>query len=104
MNEAFYMILAFIAGLLLGALFFGGLWLTVRKTLTAKAPALWLIIGFFIRISITLIGFYFVSRDSWQRLLICLLGFIIARLIMMQWTKKIEQKKEVLNIKNDHEA
>ena len=103
MNEVWYMILAFIAGTVLGALFFGGLWLTVKKCLTAKAPIVWVIGSFFVRVSITLIGFYWVSKDSWQRLLICLLGFIVARIVIIKFVKRREQK-ETLNIEANHEA
>ncbi len=92
MNEVLFMILAFIMGLILGALFFGGLWFTVKKTITAKIPAIWAIGSFFLRVSVVLIGFYFVSDGSWQRLLICLVGFILARFIVTYLTKP---KKEV---------
>ena len=47
MNETVNMILAFIAGLALGTLFFGGLWFTVKKAVTAKIPALWIFTSFF---------------------------------------------------------
>ncbi len=104
MNEVWHIILVFAAGIILGTLFFGGLWLTVKKSITAKSPALWLIGGFFIRINMVLIGFYYVSGDSWQRLLICLLGFIIARMIVMQLTKTYEQRNISLNIETNHEA
>jgi F1F0 ATPase subunit 2 len=89
MNDTLLMILAFIAGLALGTLFFGGLWFTVKKTVTAKIPAIWFLGSFFLRVSIVLIGFYFVSNGSWQRLLICLLGFVVARFIVMYFTKSI---------------
>ncbi len=100
MNEVWYMIIAFIVGITLGTLFFGGLWLTVKKSVTAKTPALWLAGGFFIRMSMVLVGFYYVSRDNWQRLLICLLGFIIARMIVMKLTKRYEQKEYVTKNRN----
>ncbi len=92
MNETLLMILAFIAGLALGALFFGGLWFTVKKTIAAKTPAIWAIGSFFLRVSIVMIGFYFVAQGSWQRILICLLGFIVARFIVTYLTKP---KKEI---------
>ncbi len=97
MNEILFMILAFIAGLALGALFFGGLWFTVKKTITAKMPAIWVISSFFLRVSIVLIGFYFVAQGSWQRLIICLVGFIAARFLVTYLTKsiKLNNKKEV---------
>ena len=92
MNEILIIILAFIAGLALGAIFFGGLWFTVKKSITAKTPAIWIISSFFLRISIVLVGFYFISSGSWQRLLVCLLGFIIARIIITHFTKSIKIK------------
>ena len=95
MNETLLMILAFIAGLALGALFFGGLWFTVKKTIAAKTPAIWAIGSFFLRVSIVMIGFYFVAQGSWQRILICLLGFIEARFIVTYLTKPV--KKEVFH-------
>ena len=61
--------LALAAGLLLGAFFFGGLWWTVRKGMSAKRPALWFFGSLLLRMSIALAGFYFVSDGHWDRLL-----------------------------------
>lgn len=36
--------------------------------------------------SIALTGFYVVSGGHWERLLVCLLGFFLARLILMRLT------------------
>ena len=44
------MVLIFIAGLALGTVFFGGLWLTVRKAVVSKKPAM-LIFGSFVFIA-----------------------------------------------------
>ena len=82
MNELLIGALAWLAGLLLGGIFFGGLWWTVRKSLSSQRPALWLLPSLLLRMSITLAGFYFVSDGHWQRWLLCLLGFIMARLIV----------------------
>ncbi len=103
MNETAYMILSFIAGLALGALFFGGLWFTVKKAVNAKIPALWIFISFFFRISITLVGFYFVSSGDWKRLLICVAGFILARTLVIHFTKLIDEK-QILKKEGSHEA
>jgi F1F0 ATPase subunit 2 len=86
MNELMLSALALLAGILLGALFFGGLWWTVLKGLSAKRPALLFIASMLVRTSIALAGFYFVSGGDWKRLLACLLGFIIARLIITRLT------------------
>lgn len=82
MNDELNLFLACFAGLLLGTVFFGGLWWTVRKCLTTPHPALWLLGSALVRMSITLAGFYLVSDGKWERLLACLLGFITARLIV----------------------
>ena len=71
--------LALVAGVLLGAVFFGGLWWTVRKGVSSKRPALWFFGSLLLRMSIALAGFYFVSGGHWERLLVCLLGFVVAR-------------------------
>jgi F1F0 ATPase subunit 2 len=41
MNEILNLILALVAGFLLGAFFFGGLWWTVQKGLSSRRPELW---------------------------------------------------------------
>jgi len=35
---------------------------------------------------VALSGFYLVGRDSWERLVVCLAGFLIARLIVTRLT------------------
>ena len=87
MNEFLFLVLALVAGLLLGAIFFGGLWWTVRKGVLSKHPALWFLGSMLVRMSIVLLGFYFVGRGDWQRLVACLFGFIIARFIVMWLTR-----------------
>ncbi len=85
-----YLAAAFLGGLGLGAIFFGGLWLTIKKSVASRTPALWILISFFFRVSITLAGFYFIASGSWQRLVIALPGFIIARFLVFGVTKRIE--------------
>jgi F1F0 ATPase subunit 2 len=86
MSEIMLPALALLAGILLGAMFFGGMWWTVLKGVSARQPALWFIVSLLLRTSIILVGFYFVSGADWKRLLVCLLGFIIARLIITRLT------------------
>ena len=82
MNETLMLVLAWAAGGGLGAIFFGGLWWTVRKGVLSKHPALWFFGSLLVRMSIALAGFYFVGRGHWERLVACLLGFIMARFIV----------------------
>ena len=101
MNETLIMILIFIAGLALGTLFFGGLWLTVRKALTSAKPALLMLGSFVIRIAVVLIGFYFIGAGDWQRLLMLLAGFVIARFFVIHFTKT---KQTIVKKEVSHEA
>jgi len=84
MNEVLTLALALalLVGLLLGAIFFGGLWWTVRKGVSSQRPALLFLGSLLLRTGIVIAGFYVVSDGHWQRLLACLLGFAIARLIV----------------------
>ncbi len=87
------MVVATLAGMLLGILFFGGLWFTVKKTFTTKIPALWIFGSFMLRIGIALAGFYFIGSGNWKKMLGSLVGFIIARFVVIHFTKSIDQKK-----------
>ena len=86
MNEPLTLVLAILAGAGLGTVFFGGLWWTVRKGVSSKQPALWFFGSLLLRMSIALAGFYFVSGGHWERLLACLLGFVIARFTVTRLT------------------
>lgn len=102
MNEILYMILAFIVGIALGMLFFGGLWYTVKKAVTTKLPSLWFFMSFFLRVTVVLIGFYYIAPGGWQPLVISLLGFIVARAVVTQLTKSMDKKQ--LKTEVYHEA
>lgn len=78
---------AFVAGIVLGAFYFGGLWWTVRKGVVSTRPALWFLGSTILRTGLVLVGFYFVGRGHWERLLVCLLGFIICRVLIMRLTR-----------------
>ena len=93
MSEALYVVLAAGAGVLLGAFFFGGLWWTIKTGVSFTHPALLFIASMIIRISVVLAGFYFVACCRWERFLGCLVGFIIARIIVMRLTKPSIEKQ-----------
>ena len=87
MNDILPLVMAGIAGLLLGVLFFGGLWVTVYKGATSERPALWFFGSFILRMSVALSGFYLVSGGHWLRMLTCLLGFALGRILVMRLTR-----------------
>ena len=64
MNEFLSLAPPLAAGLLLGAIFFGGLWWTVSKGVSSERPALWFFGSMLLRMSIALAGFYFVGGET----------------------------------------
>ena len=91
MNETLTLASAFVTGVLLGAMFFGGLWWTVRKGVSSEQPALWFFGSLLLRTSFALAGIYLVGRGHWERLLVCLLGFVVARIIVTRLTRAAEK-------------
>jgi F1F0 ATPase subunit 2 len=90
-NETLTLILALVTGVLLGAMFFGGLWWTVQKVISSKWSAHWIFGSLLLRTSIALSGFYFIAHGHWERLMVCLFGFIIARFIVTWFTRATEK-------------
>jgi F1F0 ATPase subunit 2 len=80
------LMLSGVAGLALGAVFFGGLWWTLRKSLESRRPALWLLGSLLVRMSLVLVGLYLVSGGQWERLLAGLAGVIGARFLVLRLT------------------
>jgi F1F0 ATPase subunit 2 len=89
MNSTLALLLALLSGILLGVIFFGGLWWTVRRGLLSPVPALWFSASSLIRTAMALGGFYVVSQGEWRRLLACLLGFFLARIVVMYVSGKL---------------
>jgi F1F0 ATPase subunit 2 len=102
MSEALRLVLPLLAGVLLGAMFFGGLWWTVRKGVLSQRPVLWFFGSSLLRTSIALAGFYFVSGGHWESLLLCLLGFVMARLIVAWLTPPPERNQAGLAREASH--
>lgn len=94
------LLIVWFVGLGLGVFFFGGLWWTVRKGLFFAHPALWMLSSLLLRMGFTVGGFYLVLLNdavgaAWQRLLLCLLGFLTARLLITHGTRALEAKSDV---------
>ncbi len=74
-------------GMTLGLLYFGGLWLTVRRIGEVQHQALLMISSFFMRNLLVVAGFYPVVLQGWQPAVICLTGFIPIRFVLIRWIK-----------------
>lgn len=100
MNEILLKTMILAGGFVLGTFFFGGLWFTIKKALSSKKPILWFLGSLGLRAGITLAGFYYIALGNWMNLLLCLFGFITARLLVLRLTKArhtkpCELKKEI---------
>lgn len=103
MNELQTLVLAPIAGMLLGTFFFAGLWWTVKKGVASQRPVLWFFGSLVIRTGITIAGFYIVALGHWERAIMCLIGFIIARAIITRSVRTSATNQVHLAKEGNHE-
>jgi F1F0 ATPase subunit 2 len=76
-------LLAFAAiGAMIGALYFGRLWLRFRELPRLDHPMLWLLASTFARLGLVLAAFLLLSHGQWARLVACLLGLVAAWLYL----------------------
>ena len=78
MSEPLPVFAVLLCGALLGAVFYGGLWWTVRR-IPSRAPGLWLVGSFLVRTVLVLSGFLIVTRGDWRGMLAVLAGFLTGR-------------------------
>ena len=96
MTEFLFLAVPLAAGLLLGAIFFGGLWWTVIHAVSSRRPALWFLGSKLLRMGVALGGFYLVGGGRWERWLLCLLGCVLARLVTWWLTRSAAQSRAAL--------
>ena len=68
-----------VAGCVLGAAFYAGLWLTVRRVTTARSPRAALLLSFGVRSVLVGAAFVLIARQGALPLLGALVGFVGAR-------------------------
>lgn len=75
---------ALLAGLVFGGFYFWGLWKTVNRLPEAPRPHVTVMWSYFLRLGVTLIGFYLVMWGDWLRLVAALTGFMVMRAILVR--------------------
>ena len=86
-TDVLSLLVVFAAGILLGTVFFGGLWWTIRRGLSSPHPARWFLAGFLVRMTFLLAALYYLSGGAWARLIILLAGILLGRSIVIRQTK-----------------
>ncbi len=74
-------------GMVLGTAFFGGLWWTVGRGLTATSPAVWFGISALVRTAVLVSGLYCCARLGLPSLIACLCGLLVARGAVKHFTR-----------------
>ena len=80
MNEPLILAGSVLAGVLLGAFFFGGLWWTIRSSSPSQWSGMLFSASLLLRMAIAVTGFDLVSHGEWRKLVACLAGFLLARI------------------------
>lgn len=86
---------AILAGALLGLFFFAGLWWTVRQLGSSQYVALLFLCSMLVRTAVVLVGFYYIVGDNWQHLLAGLFGFVMMRLLTIQYIRGRAQPRSM---------
>jgi len=84
MSEALKVGGAALGGFALGAFFFMGLWWTVRRGVASAQPALIFLGSMLLRTLVVMGGFYYLSRGDWRNLAGSLIGFTLARFMVIR--------------------
>ena len=73
---------AFLIGISLGLVFFGGLYWTVQKLADAKHPSLLMTVSLLFRMTALLAVLFYVSKDGYQSVLFAMAGMLLVRVVM----------------------
>jgi F1F0 ATPase subunit 2 len=74
------MSIGFVVGVMLGVLFYGGLWITVRQLMITRHPIAVTLGSLILRMAAVLAGLLLVSRGRWQNVAACLVGLTAGRI------------------------
>jgi F1F0 ATPase subunit 2 len=88
MNDFLALTISLAGGFGAGVIFFGGLWLTVRRLDRLRYPGVVFLLSSVARLALVLAVFWWLSRDGLPQLALCLTGFIIARFVLIRTVRK----------------
>jgi len=77
------LIMLFIVGIAIGLIYFGGLWLTVKKLAAVRRRGFLLVISFLIRTGLALAMFLILMDGYWLNAVVLLGGFVVSRTFLI---------------------
>ncbi|MBV1757055.1 MAG: ATP synthase subunit I [Dethiosulfatibacter sp.] len=89
------MIVGFLGGILLGIIFFGGLYWSVNQLTKVRYPAALMIVSALVRMGIILFGVYLLADNNIKNILAILIGIILVKVIMIFTVQKKSAKGEL---------
>ena len=78
----------FLAGIMLGFMYFGGLWWTVEAVSCRQQSAWSLALSFVLRITLLMVGLYAVLLVGSWHLVACLVGLFTARKLLLRYVSR----------------
>ncbi len=80
-------LLLFLAGAVSGVFYFGGLWLTLKRTLNRPRGMVWIFVSFVVRTAVVTALFFSLMKNDFYRILVLMAGFLGMRYL---FTSKIK--------------
>jgi F1F0 ATPase subunit 2 len=83
---------SFIVGIVLGFIYFGGLWYTIRIMQRSTRPGQLFLVSFVARLAVVLGVIYLLGAGSWQRMVAALVGMILVRFYLTHTLGPVHQQ------------
>lgn len=97
MSDILHLSLALGMGMVLGLVYFLGLWETVRRLRQVRRPALWMLESLILRLAFILTGLYLVGHGHWDRLIAALIGILIIRTLLIRRIRPHDRSSTVVS-------
>lgn len=82
-----WMIKSFLIGLVIGLLYFGGLYFSTQKLDDVKSPGFLMIGSFILRMVILIFGLYYLAQTNYQSVLLGFVGIMLVRVVLVTKVK-----------------
>lgn len=85
--SAAWLAVSLAVGIMLGILFYGGLWMTVRRLMAARNPIALTLGSLLVRTAVVVAGLLLVARGQWPNALVFLAGFVMGRIAVSRFVR-----------------